>query len=646
MCVRVNDRGARMKRGLTTMSYFDAVKAGLLVGGLMLGGTSLAWGASPTTMSDEEARQAETLGVATDNNILEQIAEYLRRRPGTGRTNEIPELDLPELERNNPPGPDNFPRNYRELKALHDDPNADIVPVPDRWRLIEALGVNERWYDPYNQNTLKGDRPIKGTDDWFVIINAISDTVYEPRTFPVPVGIQTTQDSESNSLFGDYRSTVFNQNLIANVTLLKGDTAYKPPDLEFRITPVFNVNHVLVEEKGILRRQPERGTRRRDYSIGLQDFFVDYHIRNVSDRYDFDSLRFGIQPFNADFRGFLFQDQQFGFRVFGTRDNNFWQYNLAWFRRLEKDTNSGLNDITERLRDDDVFVANLYRQDWPVLGYQSQGTVVYNRNREDDRFFYNKNDILERPQSAGLERPRSYDVLYLGYNGDGHFGKLNLTTSFYYAYGSEETSIFSDGDQKVRAWFAAAEPSMDFDWYRVRGSLLFASGDDDPFDNRSEGFSAIFENPQFAGADTSYWIRQTVPLIGGGGLALSARNGLLNDLRTSKEHGQSNFVNPGMRLIGAGADFDVTPELRISANANKMYFFDTSSLEAYRNQGNIDSDIGWDISAAVTWRPFMTQNIVLRASYAELLPGDGFKDLYAIQNERLYSVLFNLVLAY
>ena len=41
-------------------------------------------------------------------------------------------------------------------------------------------------------------------------------------------------------------------------------------------------------------------------------------------------------------------------------------------------------------------------------------------------------------------------------------------------------------------------------------------GDDDPYDQKAGGFDAIFENPLFAGADTSFWIRQPVPLIGGG----------------------------------------------------------------------------------------------------------------------------------
>jgi hypothetical protein len=50
----------------------------------------------------------------------------------------------------------------------------------------------------------------------------------------------------------------------------------------------------------------------------VQEAFLDYHIRNVSDRYDFDSVRVGIQPFSTDFRGFLFQDNQLGVRCSAT----------------------------------------------------------------------------------------------------------------------------------------------------------------------------------------------------------------------------------------------------------------------------------------------------------------------------------------
>ena len=64
---------------------------------------------------------------------------------------------------------------------------------------------------------------------------------------------------------------------------------------------------------------------------------------------------------------------------------------------------------------------------------------------------------------------------------------------------------------------------------RAAPDALFQSGDKDPFDGKATGFDAILENPQFAGADTSFWIRQAVPLIGGGGVALSGRNGVLRE---------------------------------------------------------------------------------------------------------------------
>src|SRR3546814_19946352 len=68
--------------------------------------------------------------------------------------------------------------------------------------------------------------------------------------------------------------------------------------------------------------------------------------------------------------------------LFGNRDNNRFQYNLAAFWRLEKDTNSGLNDIAQTPRDDFILTANLYRQDFPFVGLTSQISATWNINRE------------------------------------------------------------------------------------------------------------------------------------------------------------------------------------------------------------------------------------------------------------------------
>ncbi len=579
------------------------------------------------------------------DDLVTQIIEG-RRRPGY-------RPDLPDaLTQDNvgalrPPPPQAFPGME------------DQLPVPDRWRLIESLGVvKERWFDPYHQNTYKGDRaidrskvpwlPIKG-DDWFIVANAVSDTVFEPRTFPIPVGVQTTERPGSLDVFGKDRSFVFAQTFIVGAALIKGSTAFKPPDIEYRITLAYQANYVDVPERRVLDVRPSKASHRYDAFLGVQELFVDKHLGNTSDRYDFYSVRLGIQPFQSDFRGFLFNDSQLGLRFFGNRDNNRFQYNFAAFWRLEKDTNSGLNDITQTPRDDFVLTANLYRQDFPVVGLTSQVSVTYNMNREKNDVQIDHNGFPVRPALLGDLRGREYDVVYLGYSADGRIGRINLTASFYAALGEDRNSFFTSKPAQIRAGFGAVELSYDHDWMRFRLSGLYATGDGDPYNKTEGGFDAIFENPIFGGADTSYWIRQTIPFAGGGRvISVNGRNGILNSLRSSKEEGQSNFNNPGTVFVGVGADFDLTPEFRVSANANHLWFENTASLQALRMEGSIPKDIGFDLSVAAIWRPKATQNIVGRLSGAVLLPGKGFKDLFdnKKQNDAYVSILANVILSF
>lgn len=518
------------------------------------------------------------------------------------------------------------------------------TPVPDRWRLMNDLGLlQQRWYDPYNQNTLKADKPLHG--DWFFNLSLISDTVYESRRLPTPVGPQSASRPGSVDIFGQGAQNLLNENLVLGLVYYKGDTTFRPPDVELRFTPVFNFNRTQVDERRLLNVDPARDESTRDDDhVGIQELFADFHLRNVSERYDFDSLRIGIQPFTNDFRGFLFNDLPAGIRLFGTRDNNIFQYNLGVFRRLEKDTNSGLNDTDADLREDDIFAFNLYWQDLFKQGFTSQFSLLHNRNRESGEIFYDDNGFIGRPASLGTERLREYDVSYLGYGGDGHLGRVNLSVQAYYAFGEENFPVFVDRKSDIDAGMFAAELSLDADWKRWRLSFLYASGDEDPFDDKSTGFDAIAENPLFAGADTSFWIRQGVPNIGGGGVGLSTRNGILNNLRSSKEHGQSNFTNPGTILFGFGGDFDLTPQSRLTFNINQLQFAETAVLEVARNQGPIADDIGLDTSVAWIWRPLMSQNIIVRVSYAALQPGDGYKQLF--EDENPYSALANIVFAY
>lgn len=594
-----------------------------------------------------------------------------RRRPGF--RNRLPD----RLTQDNPgavraPPPEAFPTSE--------------FPIPDRYRLLKAFcpegglftGINAVCHstrDPYHQNVLKGDRPLclptdeeqrrrkeagiprcatprfLGLDeeDWFFVGTAISDTVVEPRSFPTPQGVQTTERPGSLDVFGRAESLVVSQTFLAGFSLFKGSTAFKPPDVEYKVLLAYNINFVDVNERRILNVAPSVRSRRFDHFLGVQELFFDKHLRNTSDRYDFESLRIGIQPFQSDFRGFLFNDQQLGVRLFGSRDNNRWQYNVAAFFRLEKDTNSGLNRVDTLPRRDVILTANAYRQDFPVVGLTSQVSVTYNMNRERNAVKSDTNGFPVRPALLGDLRGRDYDVVYLGYGADGHIGRLNLTAQAYAAVGRDRNSFFTSRPANIRAFFFAAEPSIDINWARFRASALYASGDGNPYDDTEEGFDAIFENPVFAGADTSYWIRQTIPFAGGGrAIGINGRNGILNSLRSSKEQGQSNFNNPGTMLLGAGADFDLTPKFRVSVNANHLWFANTTTLQVLRVEGSIPKAIGWDVSASAIWRPKAIQNVVLRLSGAALLPGTGFRDLFTSSRRDggFYSILANATVSF
>ena len=616
-----------------------------------------AFGGQPVTnqpLPAEEPRAQPT--PPSEENQVEG-----RRRPDSRH-------DLPEpVDQYNPgairqPAPEAYP--------------VDHVGIPDRWRLIDTLGIaRERWYDPYNQNLLKGDRPIcLPTDeeqarrreagiarcatprflglqspDWFFQLSGISDTVVEPRSFPIPGGVQTTGNADENDVFGRNNSIAAVQTFIFSAALIKGFTTFRPPEVQYRVTLAFQANYVDVPERRVLDVRPTQGSNRFDYAVGVQELFFDYDFGPTSSRFDFYTIRVGIQEFNFDFRGFLFQDNQLGVRLFGNRDNNRWQWNLQAIWRLEKDTNSGLNNIFQTPRDDWILHANVFRQDFPFVGLTSELSLTWNINRERNQIEVDDNGFPVRPALFGNLRSRSYDAFYVGYGVDGHIGRLNLTGFAYGLFGSDRQNVFTGRNARIQAFFAAVEPSIDFDWIRIRGSALYASGDGDPFDNVEHGFDSIFQNPIFAGADTSYWIRQVVPFAGGArAVQFTSRNSILIDLRSSKEQGQSNFVNPGTMLLGMGADFDITPRLRLSTNVSHIWMENTTVIQRLRQQGTVRRDIGWDLSAALVYRPLTTQNIVFRLSGALLQPGQGFRDLFTDEqrDKRSYSILLNTILTF
>ena len=555
---------------------------------------------------------------------------------------------------------------YREFRhRLDSDPNyiaelsPDVLPpiadvfntVPNRWALEqpdyrryapsgEYLYTKPHWYDPFNRNRFKGDEPIWpalfGQQVFFNFTGSMV-TFLDGRRVPSPSGVSAAQPG-SAEFFGRGEQFFLDQTFRFSFDLFHGDASFKPVDWRIRITPEVSLNYLDVRELGIVGPDVRDGTTRFDTHTGLQEAFVEVKLHDLSPNYDFVSVRAGIQEFNADFRGFLFTDEQPALRIFGNLDSDRLEYNAAYFNFLEKNTNSGLNTFNSR--DQQVVLANIYIQDFFFPGYTAEFIGAW--NKDDGGVHYDDNGFLVRPAPIGNvinqgvgPIPHGIRVGYFGWLGNGHIKRLNLTHAFYEAAGEDTFNPIAGRRVTVNAQMAAVELSLDRDWIRYRVSTFYASGDSDPRSGRANGFDSIIDLPSFAGGLFSFWNREAIRLTGSG-VSLTTDGSLLPNMRSNKEEGQSNFVNPGIFLANAGADIDITPKLKGFVNFNFLRFMRTEPLEYILFETPIRHTIGEDFGVGVQYRPPLSENIILTGGASMLQPGQGFRDIYT--GRTLFSV--------
>ncbi len=520
----------------------------------------------------------------------------------------------------------------------------NFAPETDRWKVRmppwqrynktgEIPYVKSHWYDPFNRNRLKGDYPIFG-QRWFLNFTGTSLSVVDPRRLPVPSNLGAERPG-SNQFFGRGEQVDLQQTFRLSFDLFHGDTAFRPSDFRLQFTPAFNLNYLQTRERGLVNVDVLKGTNRFDGHIGLQEGFAEYKLKDLSPNFDFVSIRAGIQGFSSDFRGFIFSDEQPGIRIFGNLRSNRINYNLAYFYFLEKDTNSGLNTFDSRHQQ--VWVANVYVQDFLTKGYTTEFSFHF--NRDDPSLHYDENGFLVRPAPIGrvvLENgiPNLHGIhaYYIGWAGNGHIRRLNISHAFYQALGHDTFNPIAGRPVDINAQLGALELSVDKDWLRFRASLFYASGDGDgrvgmARSGTARGFDSIVDRDVFAGTDFSFFNREGIRLTGTGVLLTPAFS-LLPDLRSNKEEGQANFVNPGIRVYNVGVDADLTPKLRSFLNASYLQFDRTQQLEAVLFQSPIKRSIGPEFGVGFSYRPPLTENIVLVSGVSTLIPGTSLRQIY------------------
>jgi hypothetical protein len=464
--------------------------------------------------------------------------------------------------------------------------------MPDRWRFPwprfdrydpknSTPYVEGSTFDPFNQHVAKADYPVFGNHT-FLNLNLQSASTLNPRTVAA----------------GGRREQFFtNQNFVMGAELFGGTTVFEPKRWAVRVTTVANFN--FLANNTLNPFDSRRGNSR----LAVEEAFVEKRLKVLSPNFDFISLRVGMQNLTSDFRGFLFSENQLGVRLFGNLNSNRDQYNLAVFSIRQRDETSQLHSFDNRRQT--VFLFNWFRQDFLTKGY----TALFNFHQNADR-------------GRAVGDRADLDVSYLGFHGDGKWGRFNVSHAFYQALGRDQRNRFSGARESINAQMAAFEGSVDRDWVRWRASFFFASGDDDVNDGTARGFDMIQDNPNFAGGPFQFWAQQAT-VVGGGVGILKNKFSLLPNLR-NKFNDRANFINPGLLLWNAGADFRVTPKLKMTTNLSYLRFARTGALGQLTGQTGLGAGIGTDASVGAKFRPFLNENLFITPGVAVLFPHGGY----------------------
>ena len=171
---------------------------------------------------------------------------------------------------------------------------------------------------------LKGDVPIIG-QNIFLDLTASAETVTEFKRLPTASGVSGAVPGEYE-FYGESEQLSIQNYLALSVNLFQGETVFRPVDWAVKIEPVFNVNYLEAQETGIVSPSPTgviggnsapppnngyvqnpgdigsllngqtgpansyratQSTQRTETYLALQQAFVEFHLRDLSDNYDF-----------------------------------------------------------------------------------------------------------------------------------------------------------------------------------------------------------------------------------------------------------------------------------------------------------------------------------------------------------------------
>ena len=480
-----------------------------------------------------------------------------------------------------------------------------IVAEPDRWQVLEPGGLSVKrrnpLYDPYNPNVLKGDYPLFG-DKTFFAFTATLDSIADFKR-----NLDFYQTGRIRNIPFHEHNTIGQLTGVTAFEIFHGDTVFAPKDWAVRLTPIVRwrcgdlnaVDHACGED------------------IRMLEAFGEAKLFEVGQTFDATSGRLGLQFFNSDFFGFIYNDVQPGVRVFGELARNRYKFNLAAFDRLNKEKLSGLNEF--KRREHQVGIANVQWDDFIFPGFNVLPS-----------FHYNHDDILDGTLRA----------YYAGFTTNGHIGPVNVNSAMYYVFGDTAKNTPNKKTETISAGTAFGQLTYPTKYYAPRLAVGYGTGDRDPNDGKATGFDSIFDNVAFGGGQFSYLFGEKIQF---GATTVLRGNSIYPSLRGA--NATSQFVNPGVLAINPGIDVAVTPKTIFELNYNAVWFDHPSSLERLTRKKHVSTFVGHEANAGFTYRPFLNEQVIVFAGGAVLFPGQGVQDVFG-DDKNVYKALVRLILTY
>ena len=497
-------------------------------------------------------------------------------------------------------------------------PPAEIVPVKgvkERWGTFNLAGHPEYSYnpfDPYHQNTLKADYPVAG--DWFIQVNALNTDVYKSRS---NMDFRKAIPTFGGPFFS--HNNFFDENVFYGFELRHHADVFVPSNFKLHIDGVFdhkqNVNAV------------NQTTANNSHVF---DAFVDIHLFDSGrDNFDLTFLRAGIQTFQSDFHGLIFNDEGLGGRIFGEFKKNRIRYDIVGLKLFQKNAVSGFIDFSKPSRHD-VGIFRFTYEDFLVKGWNSEWSVHFN---------YDPRDIAVTGHIAGL------NTVYYGGTLNGHLGRWIFNPAFYGVVGKADHVVAgAPVRHDVSAFTGLADLEYPLDFVKFRLGYAYVSGDGNTKDNKDTGFDSISDSVTLFGGPISYFVGEDIKF--GGGDFVRA-NSYYPSLRGG--NAQANYVNPGLQLLNGGMDVTISPRVQLALNANYTHF---NTLGSFASLGNtfqvFHKDAGMEGNAFIRIKPFLhqiNQNVVLDLGFSALDPLRGMQDMFKT-DKIVYSTFVALRLVY